>query len=224
MAFFIVPFQGRGTGLLSFLRLLLPLIIQIMMKRGAYYLVNSITAYRVVAFFILVLLLYRSNLEVFRWLLGISFFTDLIDGFLARKLKVQSAFGSRLDSVGDDLTVLAGLIGVYLFKEDFMNEQKYILGGLIGLFLLQTLIAMIRYGKTSSFHTYLAKTAAIFQGVFLILLFFMDRTPYLLYYATVAITLAELLEEIIITLILPEWKTDIKGLYWVIQHIKQQKG
>lgn len=193
------------------------------MKRSAYYLVNSITAYRVFAFVILALLLYDSNPEVFRWLLGISFFTDLIDGFLARKLKVQSAFGARLDSVGDDLTVLAGLIGVYLFKEDFLDEQKYVLGGLVGLFLLQTLMAVIRYGKTTSFHTYLAKTAAIFQGSFLILLFFMDSTPYLLYYAAVVITLFELLEEIIITLILPEWKTDIKGLYWVIQELKRQK-
>jgi CDP-diacylglycerol--glycerol-3-phosphate 3-phosphatidyltransferase len=191
------------------------------MKRRAYYLVNSITAYRVVAFLILAFLLYNSHLEAFRWLLGLSFFTDLIDGFLARKLKVQSAFGARLDSIGDDLTVLAGLIGVYVFKKDFLNEQKYILGGLVGLFLLQTLMALLRYGKTTSFHTYLAKTAAIFQGSFLILLFFLDSPPYILYYAAVLITFLELTEEIIITLILPDWKTDIKGLYWVIKHLKQ---
>lgn len=193
------------------------------MKNSAYYLVNFITGYRVFAFVLLVIMLYFGYIEAFRWLLAISFFTDLIDGFLARRLKVQSAFGARLDSVGDDLTVLAGLIGLWIFHKDFLTEQIGILSGLVVMFFVQTIIALLRYRKTTSFHTYLAKVAAIFQGTFLILMFFLNEPPYLLFYAAALITFFELAEEIIITLILPEWRTDIKGLYWVMRYLQKEK-
>jgi CDP-diacylglycerol--glycerol-3-phosphate 3-phosphatidyltransferase len=55
--------------------------------------VNATTLYRLIAAPFLLLLIINHNLEVFRWLLGLSFFTDAIDGYLARKYKVTSAFG-----------------------------------------------------------------------------------------------------------------------------------
>lgn len=186
------------------------------MKRRSYYLVNAITGYRLMAFFILIFLLFQSDLLLFKWLLGISFFTDLIDGYLARKLKVQSTFGARLDSVADDLTVLAGIVGMYLFKRTFFDEQLMLLVVMLGLFFVQTVIALFRYGKTTSFHTYLAKIAAILQGTFLILLFFLEQPPYLLFYLAAFITTLELLEEIVITLLLPKWTTDVKGVFHVM--------
>ena len=192
------------------------------MRRPAYYLVNAITGYRLMAFFLLIYQLFQADLILFKWLLGISFFTDLIDGYLARKLNVQSSFGARLDSVADDLTVLAGIIGMYLFKRTFFDEQLMLLVVMLGLFLVQTVIALFRYGKTTSFHTYLAKIAAILQGSFLILLFFLEQPPYLLFYLAAFITTLELLEEIIITFMLPEWKTDVKGVFHVMRSLKSK--
>lgn len=193
------------------------------MKRTAYYLVNAITGYRLMAFFMLAFLLFQSNLHLFKWLLGVSFFTDLIDGFLARKLKVQSSFGARLDSVADDLTVLAGIAGMYIFKRSFFDEQFELLVLLLALFFIQTAVALYRYGKTTSFHTYLAKTAAIFQGTFLILFFFMDQPPVFLFYSAVFITAIELLEEIIISLVLPQWRTDVKGIFHVLRSLRERE-
>lgn len=190
------------------------------MKRPAFYLVNAITGYRLIASFILAFLLYQSNLHLFKWLLGVSFFTDLIDGFLARKLKVQSSFGARLDSVADDLTVFAGIAGMYIFKYSFFEKHLPLLVLLLALFFIQTGIAYYRYGKSTSFHTYLAKTAAIFQGTFLILLFFMDKPPVIMFYVAAFITAIELVEEIIITFVLSEWRTDVKGIFHVLRSLK----
>jgi len=190
------------------------------MKRPAFYLVNAITGYRLMATFVLAFLLYQLNLHLFKWLLGVSFFTDLIDGFLARKLKVQSSFGARLDSVADDLTVFAGIAGMYIFKYFFFEKHLPLLVLLLALFFIQTGIAYYRYGKTTSFHTYLAKTAAIFQGTFLILLFFMDKPPEILFYMAAFITAIELVEEIIITFVLSEWRTDVKGIFHVLRSLK----
>ena len=69
----------------------------------------------------------------------------------------------------------------------------------------------------TSFHTYGAKIATIFQGIFLLLFFFLTEPLSVLFYITVIITALDLIEEIILVLILPEWKTDVKGLYWVLQ-------
>ncbi len=88
------------------------------MARASYYLINGITSYRVLAAPVLVWLIFTGEEDWFKWLLGISFFTDLIDGYLARRFHVESVWGSRLDSVGDDLTVLAGFIGMYVLLQE----------------------------------------------------------------------------------------------------------
>ena len=80
--------------------------------------------------------------------------------------------GTRLDSIGDDLTVLVAIIALFVTKFEFIKEQKAIFIILLLLFLVQTIYAFIRYGKITSFHTYLAKTAALLQGIFLLSAFF----------------------------------------------------
>jgi CDP-diacylglycerol--glycerol-3-phosphate 3-phosphatidyltransferase len=82
-------------------------------------------------------------------------------------------------------------------------------------------MAFLRYRTITSFHTYLAKLAAILQGSFLLLLFFVQNPPITLFYAVVIITALELIEECILVVLLPKWTANVKGLYWVLN---QQKG
>jgi CDP-diacylglycerol--glycerol-3-phosphate 3-phosphatidyltransferase len=58
------------------------------MARAPYYLINGITGYRMLAAPVLVWLIFTGNLDLFKWMLAISFFTDLIDGYLARRFHV----------------------------------------------------------------------------------------------------------------------------------------
>lgn len=177
--------------------------------------INAITMYRLVSAPILVILIFDGNIEVFGWLLACSFFTDAIDGFLARKYKVTSRFGSRLDSISDDLTILAAIIGLFVFRIEFVKDQRLIVTVLFVMLIAQNMAALIRYRKLSSFHTYLAKVAAVFQGCFLILMFFFPEPVYPLFYIAAVITFLDLLEEIILVFYLPKWTTDVKGLYWI---------
>lgn len=186
----------------------------------SYYIINGITLYRVIAAPFLIWLLITGRYDIFKWLLGVSFFTDLIDGFLARKFKVTSLFGTKLDSIGDDLTVLAGITGIFVIKPDFIKEHLLLLLIPLFLFFLQIGYALIRYKKVTSFHTYLAKIAAILQGVFLILFFLLNEPLLLLFYAAVIITSIELIEEIILVYLLPNWETNVRGLYWVLKRKK----
>ena len=181
----------------------------------AYYLINSITLYRIITAPLLVYMLFINELDWFKWLLGVSFFTDLIDGELARSYQVTSVLGTRLDSIGDDLTVLVAIFGLWYLNADFLLQEWTVLVPLVFLFLFQMGSALFRYGKITSFHTYLAKLAALTQGIFLLSYFFLGTVQYALFYAAVVITSIELLEEIILVYWLPEWESNVKGLWWV---------
>lgn len=183
--------------------------------KRAWYVINGITLYRVLTAPVLLVLLFGGDYAVFKWMLLASFFTDFIDGFLARRYKVTSVFGTRLDSLGDDLTVLAGISGLIVIYPEFIQAQKWWFIALLLLFFIQLGFALYRYGKMTNFHTYLAKAAAILQGLFLLLAFFLQKPPFPLFYAATVVTLAELAEEIVLVRLLPTWKTDIKGFYWV---------
>lgn len=190
------------------------------MNKRIYYIVNAVTFYRTIAAPFLIFLIIYEQMGWFRWLLALSFFTDTIDGYLARRFKVVSIAGARLDSIGDDLTVIAGTIGMIAFKAAFLKQEIFLIILLWSLFALQTVLAFIKFGKMTSFHTYAAKAAAVLQGIFLILLFFLPNPVYELFYAAAFVTTFELTEEIIITLWLPKWKTNVKGLYWILRQKK----
>lgn len=191
------------------------------MYKRTYYVVNGITFYRLLAAPFLGILILNQQWELFRWLLAISFLTDAVDGWLARHYEVASIFGAKLDSIADDLTTLVAFIGMIVFNPAFIKKELIIFIVLLALFVLQITAALIRYMKMTSFHTYLAKIATILQGIFLLLFFFLPHPVYWLFYLTIIITGMELIEEFIMVLVLPNWRTDVKGLYWALEKKRQ---
>jgi CDP-diacylglycerol--glycerol-3-phosphate 3-phosphatidyltransferase len=187
------------------------------MKKRTYYFINGITLYRLVAAPVLIALIFLGKTDLFKWLLPVSFFTDAIDGYLARKFKVKSILGAKLDSIADDLTILAAIIGLFVLKPEFIKEELKIIIVMFVLYLSQIIFSFIRYGKLSGFHTYIAKVAAVFQGMFLILIFLTPEPLYALWYVAALLTILDLIEEIILVSMLPKWEANVKGLFWVIK-------
>lgn len=187
------------------------------MNRKAYAIVNLLTFYRLSSAPLLIVLLLYKQYDAFKWLLALSFFTDAIDGFLARKFAVISSLGARVDSVADDLTILVAIIGIALQKPDFLRSEWFPASIVLLLYLIQNITALIRYHKLTSFHTYAAKIAAVSQGIFLLLFYFLPEPSCGLFYVAIALTAADLAEEILLTQVLPEWEADVKGLYWVLK-------
>ncbi len=183
--------------------------------KAIYYVVNAITLYRIVTVPVLLWLLFTRQYEIFKWGIAVSFFTDLIDGFLARKFRVTSVAGTRLDSIGDDLTVGVALTGLIVIFPDFVREHLTILIVLAIVFLVQFSYAFFRYGRMSNFHTWLAKIAALLQGSFLILTFFTGHPSVLFFYIATGVTLLELVEEIILVYRLPDWKANVHSIFHV---------
>jgi phosphatidylglycerophosphate synthase len=185
--------------------------------KTSYYVVNGLTMYRLVSAPFLLLALFAGQLQTFKLLVSLSFLTDALDGPLARRFKVTTEFGSRLDSVADDATVLVCAISVWFLDPGFIREHWVVLAALTALFVTQTVAAIVAYHRVTSFHTYLAKIAAVSQAVFFLIMFFGVGPLTIAFYITVIITALELLEEIILVIVLSEWKANVKGLYWVLR-------
>jgi len=176
--------------------------------------------YRILASPLLLLFLILEDRDVFKWLLLISFCTDMIDGFLARKLKITSPRGSQLDSIGDQVTFVMGLAGLAVFQFDFIKANYVIILIVFALYMLQMLIAFIKYRKTTAFHTYMAKLSAILQGVFILWALFFDPV-YWLFYVVVILGFLETIEEITLIFLHERWTSDVKGIYWALKNKRQ---
>ncbi|MGZ4000376.1 MAG: CDP-alcohol phosphatidyltransferase family protein [Mucilaginibacter sp.] len=179
------------------------------------YIINGITFYRMLVAPVLVYLIVAHRFDIFKWLLLLSFFTDAIDGYLARMYKITSAFGSRIDSIADDLTIIAAIVGIYVWHPTFILYEIVPVSILLILYLVQNTLALIRYKRLTSFHTYSAKIAAILQGIFMIAYFFLPYPIYWLFYLVVIFTVFDLVEEIVLILSLRIYRTNVRGLYWL---------
>ncbi|SNR32770.1 CDP-alcohol phosphatidyltransferase family protein [Lutibacter flavus] len=172
--------------------------------------------YRIMAAPLLIILLWLGEREVFTWFLLISYCTDAIDGFIARKLQITSARGSQLDSFGDQITFILGLTGILLFEFDFIKENYILIIVSFSPYILQMFIAFIKYGKATAFHTYLAKLSAIVQSIFILWLLFFEPV-YWLFYVMIILGILETIEEITLIFMYDNWVAGVKGIYWAIK-------
>ncbi|MEX1383549.1 CDP-alcohol phosphatidyltransferase family protein [Lutibacter sp.] len=178
--------------------------------------------YRIAAAPLLIVLLILNERNLFSWFLLISYCTDAIDGFIARKLQITSPRGSQLDSFGDQITFTLGLIGILIFEYDFIKTNYVLIIISFSPYLIQMLIAFIKYGKATAFHTYLAKLSAIVQSAFILWLLFFEPI-YWLFYVMILIGILETIEEITLIFMYDNWVAGVKGIYWAIKDKRRNK-
>ncbi|MCK0178401.1 CDP-alcohol phosphatidyltransferase family protein [Flavobacteriaceae bacterium S0862] len=178
--------------------------------------------YRVVAAPFLVLLLWLDERQLFAWFLLISYSTDAIDGYLARKLKITSPRGSQLDSFGDQITLVVGLIGLLIFENEFIKKNILLISIAFVPYIIQMILAYYKYGKATAYHTYFAKLSAIIQSAFILYsLFFAPN--YALFYIMIVFGLIETFEEITLIFMYDNWASDVKGIYWALRDKRRLK-
>ena len=178
--------------------------------------------YRIFAAPFLLLLIWFDERLIFTWFLLVSYLTDAIDGYLARKLKITSPRGSQLDSFGDQITLMVGLIGLFYFETEFIKTNLVLILIAFIPYIVQMVIAYSKYGKATAFHTYLAKLSAIMQSVFILWSLFFSP-EYSLFYIMIAIGLLETIEEITLIFMYDKWASDVKGIYWAYQDKRRLK-
>ena len=81
--------------------------------------VNFITFLRIIGTIILFPIYFKCGQVVVACILSFLFLTDWIDGFLARRYKVSTFFGSIMDSVSDKLMAIASCV-ILCFINSYM--------------------------------------------------------------------------------------------------------
>jgi cardiolipin synthase len=176
---------------------------------------NAISTARLLATPILLYAAITRHADLFKWLLLACMVSDILDGLIARIFHLRSPLGARLDSTADMIVFVIALFGLYVFQADKLARHWIPLGLIVALYVLEAAGALWRYGKISSFHTILVRISAYAQGIFVMSLFLWGYSAWVLYTMTVVTVLAYG-EEIVLLFLLPEWTTDVRGIYWVL--------
>ena len=191
-----------------------------MIKKEIFTVPNLLGFYRILTFPVLLAFAFTERETLFAVFLVINLLTDVADGFIARKFNLETDFGARLDSMADNLTYVAAFTGIYMFKlEEFLPHITSFLI-YIGLLILAMMFSLIKFGRFPSLHLYSWKTGGYIQGAFFIILFsYGFITPF--YYFMITWGIISALEHITIQMIIPQMRSNAKGLYWVLKEKKR---
>lgn len=130
---------------------------------------NYITFFRILGTFSLLFIKPLSSL--FYLIYTLSGISDVLDGFAARKMKITSRLGAKLDSVADLMFYSVMLIRI--FPVMWVNLSKRIwfaVGAIVVLRIISYTFAAIKFHQFASLHTYLNKMtgAAVFSIPYII--------------------------------------------------------
>jgi phosphatidylglycerophosphate synthase len=184
---------------------------------------NVLSIYRLLVFPFIMLTILMERETLYAVLLVISLNTDVWDGWIARRFNQRTAIGARLDSLADIGVYVAALTGITHFKIGLLGQDAWVFYLFVTCYAVVTLSPLIKFGRIQSFHLYSIKVGGYLQGIFFILLFFVDYFP-VYFYIMVNFSLLAFVENLTIQLILPELRSDVKGLYWVLKNRGNNHG
>ncbi len=183
---------------------------------------NAITFARIAALPVLIWMSFVDARQPFAYLMIACLVGDILDGLLARMLKVTSEFGAKLDSLADALLLLVSAWGAWVFHEAAMREHAVAFALVPGMFVAENIAALLRYGQLSSFHTLLSRVAAYALGIFIGILFLVGYVVWLADLA-VGLLVVATLEEFILLRMFPHWTANVGGVIRVLRQRRAAK-
>lgn len=140
-------------------------------------------------------------------------FTDVLDGFIARKFNLQTRLGAKLDSLADFFMYLLALYAVLHFKWDELKEYQYSFYLIIFYYLLIDIFALFKFKEIASLHLISSKISGIIQGIFFLLLFTVGLIkPF--YWLMFILTSFSFVENMFFLINLKEMRSNLKGIFW----------
>ncbi len=182
---------------------------------------NLLSGLRIALVPVLLWLAWTSHPTAFLVTFAFSLSTDLLDGYLARRMRTGTELGAKLDSWGDLATyAVFPLCAWWLFRERVLDQWTFVVAALIA-FVAPTLVGLLKFRRITSYHTRLAKLVAIVMGAGLILYLGFDLPR--VFQAAVLFLLVEAIEEIAITAVLPEWRANVPSLFAALRLARETK-
>ncbi|MDH5391654.1 MAG: CDP-alcohol phosphatidyltransferase family protein [Gammaproteobacteria bacterium] len=177
---------------------------------------NIISIIRVLMAPLLLLLAHHQYVTTYFIVLLFTLFTDVLDGYLARRLNMITELGSHLDSWGDFViyTTLA-IAAWWLWPEIIKQELVYVVAIILS-FATPVLFGLIKFHRLTSYHTWSVKIA-VFITVVSYIIVFMGWARWPLYLAAFVSVIAAM-EEILITVIMKHERADVRSFWHALKY------
>jgi phosphatidylglycerophosphate synthase len=146
------------------------------------------------------------------FLLGyvLAVLSDIFDGIIARRLGVSTVSLRKADSWADICLYLCVAVSTWLVYPAVIIAFQIPLLVAIMFQLSLFVTSLIKFGQLPSFHTYTAKAWGISLFIAVVSLFGFGNATALWF--AVGLCLVNSIEEIVMTLILPQWTHDVLSL------------
>lgn len=145
---------------------------------------NILSAYRLLMFPVISIVIFLRMETLFVWLFSINLFTDIADGFIARRYNLQTKEGAILDSIADVGSYILAVFGIFQFHYYVFTDYGYWLITFVVLYVVTSLVPQVKYGRPSAgLHLHSSKIAGYLQGIFLFILFVFGMKEWLFYIA-----------------------------------------
>lgn len=146
----------------------------------------------------------------------VAFLSDIFDGIIARRLGVSTAKLRQADSWADVcLYVCIAYSAWQVHREIILNFQWPLLS-VVFIQLVWWAVNLIKYGKPASYHTYSAKLWGLTLFTATVAMFGFNYAGIALWLAII-VGFIHTIEEIAMTLILPEWTHDVLSIFHALK-------
>ncbi len=172
---------------------------------------NLLSVFRLLCVPVLLSLAWYGAALPFLVLFGLGLLSDVLDGVVARRLGQESDIGARLDQAADfAIWTCLPLAAWWLWPEILHREAAWVILSFVSL-LLPTAIAYGKYREAPGYHTWLAKTSAVWMGVALPLLLIIDVAgPFRI---GALLLLVAAVDQLAITGLLVECRHDVPSMF-----------
>mgnify|MGYP001821359894 CR=1 FL=1 len=180
---------------------------------------NLLSAFRLGMVPVLLLLALSGQREAFLWVLAVAFLTDAVDGTIARMTGQVTRFGAILDSWADVSIYATVAVALALLWPELLRSEALAIGAMVASFVLPAAVGLLRFRRFTSYHTRLVKVAVAASAVGLYLMLLgVSVWPFRI--AAVLVVLSAL-EEIAISLVLREERSDVTGLWEIMRERRE---
>ena len=126
--------------------------------------------------------------------------TDVLDGALARRLNQVTEFGSKLDTLADNLVIASVTIWLILLRPSIFTSNPLVWFIVASLALINISVGWIKFNRFANLHLYSTKAAGVVTTVFVVHTLLSSEPSESLFYVAGGMVILSLLEALFLQL------------------------
>jgi len=132
--------------------------------------------------------------------LVVAALTDSLDGIIARRLGQVSEFGSKLDSLADNLFKPSVVAWLLILEPELFSDHPIELLVAIGLYAASVTVGLVKFKRFGNLHLYSGKVGSLAQYIFIFSALIFPGYNQLLFYLAVGMFILSNTEALLLQL------------------------